>query len=260
MNLEDAVEDIVGKAMRGLHISESGLIAATGITRLDLRDASVLQAIAPRLRLHAPALIAISRGTYTPVAGVVPEGLHMFTTPFGDITVNSFLIHDPATRMAAAFDTGSDCDDILETVDALGLTLGEVFLTHSDGDHIYDLDRLVEKTRARAWTSEPLAGAAKFEPGRKFEIGNLNVSTVLTFGHSERGVTYVIHGLARPIAVVGDALFAGSMGGGRVSYADAVRTTRDGILSLQTDTLICPGHGPLTTVGSELLHNPFFAR
>lgn len=183
----------------------------------------------------------------------------MFTTPFGDMTVNSFLIHDPITRAAAAFDTGSDCDGMLETAAKLDLRVTDVYLTHSHGDHIYDLDRLVEKTRARAWTSEPVDGAMKFEPGREFQIGHLRVSTVLTFGHSEHGVTYFVEGLARPLAIVGDALFAGSMGGGRVSHADALRTTREGILTLPSETIVCPGHGPLTTVASELAHNPFFA-
>jgi len=60
------------------------------------------------------------------------------------------------------------------------------------------------------------------------------------------------------VAVVGDAIFAGSMGGGLVSYADAIHNNRDKILSLPDDTILCPGHGPLTSVGEEKLHNPFF--
>jgi len=54
-------------------------------------------------------------------------------------------------------------------------------------------------------------------------------------------------------------VFAGSMGGGAVSYADAMRTNRAEIMSLPAETILCPGHGPLTTVGEELQHNPFFA-
>ena len=53
-------------------------------------------------------------------------------------------------------------------------------------------------------------------------------------------------------------MFAGSMGGGLVSYEDALRNTREQILSLPDDTILCPGHGPLTTVGEEKRHNPFF--
>jgi hydroxyacylglutathione hydrolase len=48
------------------------------------------------------------------------------------------------------------------------------------------------------------------------------------------------------------------MGGGLVSYADALKNNREKILTLPEDTVLCPGHGPLTTVGEERRHNPFF--
>ena len=89
-------------------------------------------------------------------------------------------------------------------------------------------------------------------------MGALRLETRLTSGHSVGGITYVVSGLARPVAVVGDALFAGSMGGGMVSYADALANNRRHILSLPDPTVVCPGHGPLSTVGEEKQHNPFF--
>jgi hydroxyacylglutathione hydrolase len=49
------------------------------------------------------------------------------------------------------------------------------------------------------------------------------------------------------------------MGGGMFSYTDSLRTNREQILSLPDDTILCCGHGPLTTVGEEKVHNPFFA-
>ncbi len=88
---------------------------------------------------------------------------------------------------------------------------------------------------------------------------NLDIETRLTWGHSPGGTTFVVNGLAHPIAIVGDSLFAGSMGGGGVSYPDAVKNNREKILTLPNDTIICPGHGPMTTVGEEKEHNPFFA-
>jgi glyoxylase-like metal-dependent hydrolase (beta-lactamase superfamily II) len=68
-----------------------------------------------------------------------------------------------------------------------------------------------------------------------------------------------VRGLAQPVAAVGDAVFAGSMGGGGVSYPDALRTNREEIITLPDNTIIAPGHGPLTTVGEEKKNNPFFA-
>jgi hydroxyacylglutathione hydrolase len=49
------------------------------------------------------------------------------------------------------------------------------------------------------------------------------------------------------------------MGGGNVSYRDALRNNLEKILTLPDETIICPGHGPMTTVGEEKAHNPFFA-
>jgi glyoxylase-like metal-dependent hydrolase (beta-lactamase superfamily II) len=72
------------------------------------------------------------------------------------------------------------------------------------------------------------------------------------------GITYVITGLAKPVAIVGDALFAGSMGGGMISWGDALETNRKQIFTLADDTVLCPGHGPMTTVAEEKSHNPFY--
>jgi glyoxylase-like metal-dependent hydrolase (beta-lactamase superfamily II) len=62
-----------------------------------------------------------------------------------------------------------------------------------------------------------------------------------------------------PVAIVGDSLFAGSMGGAPNAFRLALENNRNKILSLPPETLICPGHGPLTTVELERRHNPFFA-
>jgi len=59
--------------------------------------------------------------------------------------------------------------------------------------------------------------------------------------------------------VVGDSIFAGSMGGGNISYKEAIKNNVEKILTLPDETIICPGHGPMTTVGEEKAHNPFFA-
>ncbi len=265
MNLEDTHADIILKAQRGLGVDDRTVESRSGLSPgglalvlKDLPDPTAVKAVAAALGLDPRSLASVAARAYYPDAGQVPKGLLMFSTPFGDMVVNSFLVWDPESGRAAAFDTGTDCDGLLEAVQRHALKLTAIFLTHSHGDHIYDLDRLVEKSGAPAWSSEPVEGAQPFEPGAHFSIGGLRVSTRLTCGHSAAGITYVINGLARPVAVVGDALFAGSMGGGKVSYADALRTTRAQILSLPVDTLLCPGHGPLTTVALEKANNPFF--
>jgi len=105
---------------------------------------------------------------------------------------------------------------------------------------------------------EPVAGAERFDVGANFSIGGLKVGTRSTRGHSPAGTTYVIEGLSRPIAIVGDAIFAQSMGGGVISFHDALATNRSEIFTLSDETVVCPGHGPMSSVGEEKAHNPFF--
>ena len=134
-------------------------------------------------------------------------------------------------------------------------------LTHAHPDHVADLSRLATATGAPIYLSsrEQADCAQPIEEGKKFRVGELEIESRLTWGHSPGGMTFVVHGLARPVAIVGDSLFAGSMGGGNVSYEEAVKNNREKILSLANDTILCPGHGPMTTVGEEKQHNPFFA-
>jgi glyoxylase-like metal-dependent hydrolase (beta-lactamase superfamily II) len=141
-----------------------------------------------------------------------------------------------------------------------GLSVKLILLTHTHPDHIAELKRLKAETKVSAHVSEfePVDGAEPFSEGRTFQVGSLKIETRLTSGHSRGGITYVIAGLAKPVAVVGDAMFAGSMGGGMISYLDALANNRNKILSLPNETVLCPGHGPLTTLGEEKLHNPFF--
>ena len=92
-------------------------------------------------------------------------------------------------------------------------------------------------------------------------LGSLRISNRETPGHSEDGVTYVIGNFPEDgpfAAIVGDAIFAGSMGRGNQSWDLAKQKVRESIFNLPTETLLCPGHGPLTTIAQEKAHNPFF--
>ena len=263
--LEDTFSDIVGKAMRGLQISDTQLAATAGVTaeavnqlRDGAWDETTARAVAPALGLKADALAALGHRAYTPPP-VALDGLAQFNTPFEDMTVNSYLAWD-ASGEAVAFDTGADCSGVLALLAEKKLRLKLILLTHTHGDHIFDLDRLKSKTGAPAFVGdrEPLDAAESFASGRSWTVGGLQIESRLTWGHSPGGITFVISSLARPVAIVGDAIFAGSMGGGGVSYPAALQTNRDEILTLPAETILCPGHGPMTTVGEERAHNPFF--
>jgi hydroxyacylglutathione hydrolase len=189
------------------------------------------------------------------------EGLAQFDTRYHDMGVNSYLVWSRGSKEAVAIDTGADCDEMLALAAEQSLTIKLILLTHAHPDHVAALQELREKTKAPVYISsrEPLEDAELIEEGKEFRVGKLKIDSRLTWGHSRGGMTYVVHGLARPVAVVGDSLFAGSMGGGSVSYEDALQNNLEKILTLPDETIICPGHGPMTTVGEEKVHNPFFA-
>jgi len=265
--LEDNFEDILGKAQRGLGLTDEDLAFRAGVSTGALRQlqgGQVLEGparlIAPLLGLHADSLLAVGRKVWRP-APVELDGLLMWNTAWDDMTVNSFVVFDPATKAAALFDTGAEASGALAAIAERGLLVAAIFITHTHPDHIADLDKVraaFPDAPIYVGRGETFAGAQGIEEGQTWELGNLKVEARETSGHARHGITYVVTGLSRTVAVVGDAIFAGSMGGPKTSWEQALLTNRRRIFPLPDDTIICPGHGPLTTVGEEKLHNPFY--
>ena len=265
--LEDNFADVISKAQRGLEISDAELAERARVDAIVIRklrgghfDELTLFRIAPILGLGARALRDLAQNEYRPSASEI-EGLAVFNTPFHDMRVNAYLVWDPKSRDAVMFDSGADGKPMLDRITKAKLTVKLILLTHAHADHIADLPRVVKATGAPVFISgrESAPGAKAIGEGAEFEVGKLKIKALLTWGHSRGGMTYFVTGLAHPLAIVGDSIFAGSMGGGNVSYKDAVTNNLNKILTLPDDTIICPGHGPLTTVAEEREHNPFFA-
>jgi glyoxylase-like metal-dependent hydrolase (beta-lactamase superfamily II) len=266
--LEDLCEDILGKAQRGLGLSDEALAAKAGIPAEALRaaksgraDEAALARLAPTLGLHGPSLIDSARKAWHPRVPAL-EGFAQVNTRWGgDITVNAYLAWDAASRRAVVFDTGTDAAPLVALVRSRELRVELILLTHTHPDHVAALEELratFGRPRVLVSAREPLAGAETFAPGAAWSVGTLRLEARDTSGHSPGGTTYVVHGLARPVAVVGDALFAGSMGGAPAHWAEALRHNREQIFTLPDDTVLGPGHGPLTTVAEEKARNPFF--
>ena len=268
--LEDNFNDVIDKAQRGLKISDTQLAERAEVAVADLADIKsgiiineAIRRVARPLRLNADALEALAYKRFYPVAPIFPRGFAMFNTSHEDMTVNSYLIWDSGTRMAAAFDTGANCTAMLDTIATEHLSLRNIFLTHTHKDHIAALPELASTTGAEVWTSErePVhyPNAKKFKEDAHFHLGELAIKTLLTAGHSPGLTTFYVTGLSWPLAIVGDALFASSMGGSLDHYADQLRNNHDKLFTLPRDSVIAPGHGPLTTIALEKKHNPFFA-
>jgi glyoxylase-like metal-dependent hydrolase (beta-lactamase superfamily II) len=189
--------------------------------------------------------------------------IRVFTTAGEGLTVNCYLVWDEVTREAALFDTGLDAKPILDCIAENQLKLRHIFITHSHWDHVEALPRIRE-----AWPKARLHSGSKNAPvdqrnktAEIVHLGGLRMTHRETPGHAEDGVTYMVGNWqedASLIAFVGDAIFAGSIGRGNQSWDLARQKVREQVLTLPPATLLCPGHGPLTTVAEEKEHNPFF--
>lgn len=267
--LEDLFDDLIAKSMRGHHISESELVETTGVPRDILArllrgefcDEAALVKVARALSLDPRTLTMAASRVWSP-RPVTLEGLEMFNLPYRDMRVNAYLVHDPTSRIGAFFDTATDAAPLVARARELGIEVRSIFITHTHNDHIAALDALralFPEAEVHSNRAEPWPGTQVFSEGATFTIGALRVRTLTTHGHSPGGTTYVVEGLAKPLAIVGDAIFAGSMGGGMVSFEDAWKNNREKILTLPGETILCPGHGPLSTVAEEQRNNPFYS-
>ena len=265
--LEDFHEDILGKAMRGLGIGKNEMAKRLGSEKSDIDEIlsggvneSLIRLMAGELNLDTEKLIRSAHREWSP-APLDIQGLKQFNLPFGDMLVNVYVIWEQTSKNAWVFDTGPMAQPVLDFIEDEGLKVNAIFLTHTHRDHIACLDELKEKTgnpSVYVHELEALYGCESITEGFSYKCGSLSLNALHTHGHALGGMTYVIDGLDRPVAIVGDAIFAGSMGGGMVSYEDALRTNREKIMTLPEETILCPGHGPMTTVLEEKKNNPFF--
>jgi glyoxylase-like metal-dependent hydrolase (beta-lactamase superfamily II) len=273
VNLEDHLGDIIRKARAMSNVSTAAAANAAGISEAELSALEESGQIAKR-----PGFAALAR-----LAGLNPaklEGiangwlpaekdlsiwheLRVFTTAGDGMTVNCCLVWDEATRDAALFDTGFDAKPILDCIAENRLQLRHVFITHSHYDHVEALPKIREAfPKARLHSGSKNAPVdQRNKPSEIVHLGGLRITHRETPGHAEDGVTYIVGNWqedAPHVAIVGDAIFAGSIGRGNQSWDLARQKVREQILALPPETLICPGHGPLTTVAEEREHNPFF--
>lgn len=274
IRIEDEFVDIIGKARSGLGLTQADLAERTGMDTPEVRalfkgedsSSEAIQKLAQALCLDPKALSDAYPAPEDP--GVdAPDGLIRVNTPYpvpgyAEMTVNAYIVHTPGSTDAIGFDGGAEAPPFLKVLERERFSLLTVFLTHAHGDHIQALDgirKVVGTFPLRGHEAEAPAGADSFIPPQTWNLGGLEIEAKETHGHSPGGTTYIVRGLSKPVAIVGDALFCGSIGGVKGDYDTALQQIRDNILSLPDETVLCPGHGPYTTVAHEKAHNPFFA-
>jgi glyoxylase-like metal-dependent hydrolase (beta-lactamase superfamily II) len=204
--------------------------------------------------------------------------------PTGPIQANCILIGDSEAAVVAVIDPGDEADLILHRIRRANVTPLMILHTHGHIDHAAgtrDLHELLgsdvpvglHREEMEIYKSLPAHGAMFgieaveppdpdlwLEHGQRLEIGSLTLEVRHTPGHSPGGVSFVVHGAPEPRVIVGDLLFAGSVGrtdlpGGSFRILD--RSIREQIYTLPDETRVLCGHGPETTVAREKATNPF---
>lgn len=271
--IEDAPYDVIKKAMRGHALTAKQLAVQSGITTeliefllietpIDKEPTEAQQqalcAVARVLGLNTQALLLLP--TYRPKVQFPAEfALQQIVTEFGDAGVNAYIIHNGSD--AYVFDTGTRSAPIFSYLNQHKLSLRALYITHAHRDHIAGLED---------FPPELITFPEDLEHRGCHALGKgLQLTALDTSGHCTPSRAYLIEkeesdsaGPRPPsICLCGDILFAGSMGktASPEHYLQSIHNASHHLLSLPFDTLLCPGHGPITSVGQELKHNVFLA-
>lgn len=198
----------------------------------------------------------------------------------GPIGTNCYVVRaDAAASEAAVVDPSGDATELRLTLARIGARCDGILVTHGHFDHILGVADLAEGTGAlvhmpagermllespegrytppgitlRAHVPDVLLGG-----GETVEVAGMAFEVLAVPGHSPAHIAYYADGCL----FSGDVLFAGSVGRTDLPGADwdtLLASIRMLVETLPADTVVYPGHGPVTTLGDELARNPFLA-
>jgi hydroxyacylglutathione hydrolase len=274
--LEDELGDVLEKAARNIPLTIENLAAATGIEASRLKDAidyhpeltqPELARLAHALNLNEVGLSALALGCY-PLPD--PEGLtfclHPLRMPYGVGVANAYLISECGSDSAVLFDTGASHAELHRAWPAQIQRLDAVFVTHYEAEHIGGLEVVLRESELGYFHGPQNGRWPQCRPlgeGQEISVGGFKITAFSTPGHAAEHNCYLVESAARPpgasLLISGDLIFAGSLGGGYFCCQRQLTHSKRIMSLLANDTLIAPGHGPLTNAANERRYNPFLS-
>lgn len=207
--------------------------------------------------------------------------LKVLLVPVTPFEQNCSILICEETSKAAIVDPGGDLPRILQALSNAKVTPEKILLTHGHIDHCAGAPALSKELNVpiegpheaeRFWLEQlPMQSqrfgfpqAESFEPNRwlvdgdQVTVGNVHLDVKHCPGHTPGHV--VFYSANDGLAVVGDVLFAGSIGRTdfpRGNHADLIRAIKEKLFPLGDDIVFVPGHGPTSTFGQERKTNPY---
>ena len=194
----------------------------------------------------------------------------------GPIASNCYIVGSEKTGEGIIIDPGADAYDILAAVEKARLTIKLIVLTHRHPDHVGAAAQIKQATEAPmaahaecarylpqspSYVYEPpYEGAPKperiLDDGDVIEVGELRFTVIPTPGHTPCGIS--IYGEGH--VFTGDTIF--NYGIGRFDLIDGdydqlMKGIKTRLLTLPPGTIVLPGHGPDSTIATEIRANPF---